>query len=313
MQSDPSITLVIARMLAADAAAVEATSAWRADGIPSILLKGPALTRWLYAPGEPVSYTDADLLVPLHRLEDAERVLERLGFVVQGTHVWPGGRPSHARSWLRADGAAIDLHRTVPGMPWAPPAAVWRVLSRRTEPMALAGAQVAILDEPSRALLVALHANHHENDPPKPMADLGRATERVGQPVWLRARELAAQLDAIESFSRGLRKVPSGAALADRLHLPDADLLDRLGADAGAPLALGFERLAATPGLVAKARLLWDELLPAPDRMTWYDPRARGGSLRLAGAYARRLWRSARFLAPSYRVWRGTRRGGQRP
>ena len=54
---------MVARNLVIDAITAEAVQALERAGIDSILLKGPATTRWLYGRDEPVPYTDTDLLI----------------------------------------------------------------------------------------------------------------------------------------------------------------------------------------------------------------------------------------------------------
>jgi hypothetical protein len=103
--------------LALDSRTVEVVTALDAAGIPSILLKAPAIARWLYADGESRQYADIDLLVGPHQFADAERVLADLGFAESGLErAFPDERPRHAHAWTRArDGTAVDLHRTLAG------------------------------------------------------------------------------------------------------------------------------------------------------------------------------------------------------
>ena len=60
-----------------DAAAVEALDAFHALGVRCLLLKGAALSRLLYTPGEYRGYSDVDLLVAPDDLSAARRALCR--------------------------------------------------------------------------------------------------------------------------------------------------------------------------------------------------------------------------------------------
>src|SRR5687767_13504493 len=62
-----------------DALAVRTASAFAREGIPSLLLRGPVMARWLYDDPAERPYSDVDLLVPRDRLVDASRVLLSMG------------------------------------------------------------------------------------------------------------------------------------------------------------------------------------------------------------------------------------------
>src|SRR5580700_11186524 len=81
-----------ARALGCDHVSAEVVGAMQDVGIPSILLKGPSIARWLYPAGGR-SYADTDLLVPARELSRAETVLRSLGFteLVEGLHSFEQG------------------------------------------------------------------------------------------------------------------------------------------------------------------------------------------------------------------------------
>src|SRR5437667_12114242 len=64
----------VLRRVAIDVVTAEVSEALRAAGMRCILLKGPALTRWLYPRGEERSYLDVDLLVSEANLARAEKL-----------------------------------------------------------------------------------------------------------------------------------------------------------------------------------------------------------------------------------------------
>ena len=83
-----------------DAATAEVLRAFDAAGVGSLLLKGPALSGWLYAADEPRSYLDSDLWIRPVDASQAERVLRALGF---RKHVDERGLPDwwleHGSDW----------------------------------------------------------------------------------------------------------------------------------------------------------------------------------------------------------------------
>src|SRR5256885_8541101 len=104
-----------ARTLAVDALSAEAIAALRDAGVRSILLKGPALARWLYDDGSLRAYGDCDLLVDPRDVERAGQVLRRLGFSPFGERAdayTSAMAPPHAEGWTRGarKGEMVDLH-----------------------------------------------------------------------------------------------------------------------------------------------------------------------------------------------------------
>jgi hypothetical protein len=82
----------------------------RAAGIPTVLLKGPALLVDGYAdPGErPMA--DLDVLVPLDRAAAAARLLETQGFTADAPLTPTVTRFTHSVSFRHARNVAVDLH-----------------------------------------------------------------------------------------------------------------------------------------------------------------------------------------------------------
>src|SRR4051812_2992968 len=88
----------------------------REAGVRSILLKGPALARWLYADGSPRTYFDCDLLVAVDDFAFAEATLQELGFEQGADDQDLPGWQLPAYEWRQPSGAKIDLHRTLTGV-----------------------------------------------------------------------------------------------------------------------------------------------------------------------------------------------------
>jgi hypothetical protein len=294
--------------LAVQAAALEAVSALEDAGVRSILLKGPSFEQWLYDADEPRMYGDVDLLVDPGDYDAAEEVLGRLGYSQRSeerapTHV------DHAKVWLRAaDHMHLDLHRSLVG-PEVPAAEVWAVLSKETETMSLQSGAVTILSEPARAVQVALHAVVHGPSTEKTVFELSRAVERAPFPVWERASALAQRLAAEGAFATGLRMVPEGQELADRLGLTSAPTVETMMFAEEVPYsAWTVNRLAKTPGLVPKLRIVAQRIFPSPKFMRAWYPIARRGPVGLAISYPRRLAWMVRATGPAVAAWVRARR-----
>lgn len=302
--------MAVAVTLRADLAAVEVVLALREARVDSILLRGPALARLLYASPVERTYGDVDVLVPPSELQRAESVLSGLGFenrTVAG--VIAGDRPTYAHTWVRAqDGSVVDLHFTLQGVQLGP-AAAWELWQVQTEPLELRGAALTVLTPPGSAVVVALHAVAHGVAVGKPLEDLSRALEQLSDEQWQTAGVLATRLEAEEAFAAGLRLLPAGSELADRLRLPrDASVETRLLARSARPTALGYEWLAQTPGLAAKTRLVAHKLFPSVSFMRAWSPLARRGTLGLGAAYVHRVLWLSRHALPGLAAWLRTRR-----
>jgi hypothetical protein len=298
--------IAAARRLAVDRLTGQVVSALREGGVASILLKGPATTRWLYDESRQRRYRDIDLLIAASDFRAAEVILENMGFSYALAAVLPSEEVPHTRRWLvPGQWISVDLHHTLPGI-GAQGDAVWTVLSRDLEQASVGGVVVDVLDEAGRAFLLALHAASHGERVEQPLEDLARALERVARPVWHQAGSLALELDAVAAFTTGLALLPEGRAVAAEIGAPqNVPVGVLLRASSPADTAFGFERLAATRGSRAKAALLGREIVPTPSFMRVWSPLARRGRLGLGLAY---LWRPVWLLlnaASGIKAWRG--------
>ena len=307
----PSPAQIIAANLRVDSVTAEVVQAFHAAGVESRLLKGAAIARWLYSPVDPRSYADCDLLVRPADQEAARATLLSLGFAPEVDEArMPAWWREHAVAWLRpGDSAAIDIHRTLPGVGVTEQQA-WEVLARPCERMALGGEDVETLAAPARVLHVSLHAAQHGPEWGGPVAaDLERALERVDEATWRSAAELAARVGATAAFATGLRLHPRGAGLADRLGLPHArpaDVTLRLGG--APPVSLGFEQLARARGLRARLSVLARKIVPPPTFIRrWYPPAQESRRALVAGYLWRPLWLLGHAPA-GLRAWRRARR-----
>lgn len=288
-----------------DRVTAEVTAALGAAGIPTIVVKGPAISTWLYAAEGTRLYGDTDLLLREADWERAAGVLGALGFE---DDLAPLGHPrmesAAGHLWVRRrDGAEVDLHQTLFGI-GAAPAELWRRFSASAIRERVGGAEVSMPSYPARLLHVALHAVQHGGDAAKPLADLERALAVAPEETWRRAHELARDLRAAEGFAAGLRLAPGGAEMLARLGAGQAAGAEATLRIEGVPLAEGFEQLARAGGPRAKLGLLARELFPSRAFMRWWSPLARRGNRGLAFARAWRLvWLGYRAI-PGYLAWR---------
>ena len=301
---------VAADNLRVDAVTAEAGRAFDRAGVASILLKGPSIARWLYSHDEPRGYLDCDLLVCPGDIEGAEAILADLGF---SPRYDPSGLPDwwrdHAHEWWRADDAVcVDLHKGLTGVGIDDEAA-WPILWASTETFVVARYPARALSVPARALHIALHAAHHGAAWGKVLPDLERALEEADDGVWAEAAALAARLAATDAFAVGLRLLPAGAGVADRLGLPaNRSVEAALHAGSPPPLALGFEQLARADGTRARARIVARKVIPPPGFMRhWYPPAARSRRALVFAYLYRPVW-LLRSAARGWRAWREARR-----
>ena len=279
-------------------------------GIRSILLKGPAIKRWLYAEGEGRHYWDIDLLVRPAELPRAESIAAGLGFEPLVSDQTRVQRESHHERWYRAvDNVCVELHRGFLGVE-ATDEELWDELVRDCEPLPLGtdGDVVQIPGLAARALLVGLHAAA-SGAGGTPLEDLVRALRQVPIEVWQEAALLARRLRAEAALAVGLSLVPEGVDLSARLGLAESGSAEvLLRGSTAPPTALGFERLVQAPGLAGKLGYIVSELTPPPGLLRQLDPLARHGTAGIVAAYFVRPFRLAAQAPRGFRAWRVARR-----
>ena len=283
--------------LGTDRVAGEVVGAFQGAGVRAVLLKGAAISTWLYDDGAPRGYNDVDLLVAPDRWPAAEAVLRDLGFDLAMPRTSPLEEAAHARTWARG-AEVVDLHHTLWGV-GVPPARAWELLSAETQTLALGGGHVEALDLPARALHVALHAAQNGAGGRKSLRDLARAADRVPVEVWRQAASLARDLDAGGAMAVGLRLHPATAHLAHQLSLPSRAPLAVTLQSTGAPaLAVGLLTAARAPGVKAKVATAARRLVPTPACMRARYPIAASGWPGMAIAYVVR-WSSLAHQVPA--------------
>lgn len=271
--------------LAINGVTAEVSAALDAAGVPSVLLKGPAIARWLYPKGGR-GYGDTDLLIPEVHETGAEETLTSLGFRAAPGTGWPDPGVARNHLWTR-ESAVVELHVTLIGL-GADHGTVWAALSKGTETMTVHRQTVRLLALPARLLHVALHAAQHGPHFGKALQDLELACAAHDLDDWCAASRLAARLDAVDALSAGLHLVPKGRLLRRQLSLPEpTDPLVLLRASSASPVAMGLARLAREAPR-ARATHMARILFPTPTFLRWWTPIASRGSLGLVPAY---VWR----------------------
>jgi len=295
--------------MAVDAVTANVVAALRGAGIASILLRGPVIGRWLYAQGDIRGYRDVDLLVEPERRPEAEAVLAGLGLVHRQAGFAPGEWVEHASEWIcRSPSVVVDLHHGIEGVR-ADTGALWAALTSDAHTIDVAGVPADAPGEPALALIVALHAAHHGVHGSKHREELRRALDRADLETWQAALQLAERLEAVPSLAAGLRLLPEGAAVAERLQLPHvSDRVTALRAASAHSTAIGFARIVGAPGVRSKLALAARKLVPTPAFMRHWSGLARRGRPGLVLAY---LWRPVWLLlhlVPAGVAWLRARR-----
>ncbi len=194
----------VAQRMRLDTWTAEVVAAFADAGVRPILLSDPA-RRWLH-PDEPDrgSGCHADLLVGPAGHAAAPRILAARGLTAQA-HARP-----HADGPLRftreADGATVDLHKTLPGMLDVPAERVWEFAQRDGGSMIVGGAEVAVLGSAMRLLDVALHVGASDAPGDRARTDLTRALEVATPDARASALELASELGVAHAIPEPLRR-----------------------------------------------------------------------------------------------------------
>lgn len=191
-----------ARRLALDRQAVEITQLLLDRGIPSLLLKGPAVSAWLGSEVGERTYADVDLLVPLDSFTHARDYL-----VAEGFHDITRGlagleRADHADTLSGPSGMLLDLHRSVNGVPPSP--ACFEILYRGSKWLTLPEGRVRVCRPAAQLFVLILHAAQHGMAEEKPRHDLVRAAEIVKPHELREAASIADNLAVSDAFNAGL-------------------------------------------------------------------------------------------------------------
>ena len=263
-------------------------------GVPTVLLKGPSVARWLYPAGGR-AYIDSDLLVPGSEFDRAEGVLRSLGFteLLAGFHPFERsrGEPAAETAFIRrhepgrGPGGAVDLHRNLPGLP-IPDELLWREFSRGAQTALVGGVEVCVPGRTALALHVVLHAVQHEFHGHTD-EDLRRALTVMSADDWRPVVDLADRLGATDILACGLRRDAIGTGIADRLGVPSL----RAAAMSAPKGSSSFTDFRTAPTWGTRARLVRWMLLPSPAKARYVADPSGARRPRLLRAYTR-YWRN---------------------
>jgi len=299
-----------ATRLRIDAATSEVLQAFTSAGVACCVLKGPSLAQWLDTDEDRRPYLDTDLWVRPGDETVAEATLEQLGFARRWDQsTLPDWWREHGTEWTRdRDGVLVDLHRNLPGVS-ADARAAWDTLAEPGGTVVIAGREERALSIPGRALHVALHCAHHGSEWSKVARDLDRALTVADEATCRQAAELARRVDALDAFAAGLRTVPAGDQLAQRLALPEPSSVQvTLRATTPPPVALGVEQLMGAASWRTRAWIIGRKVVPPREFIRHWDDRASENGWRLALAYLRRPFWLLRHTPAGVRAWWRARR-----
>jgi glycosyltransferase involved in cell wall biosynthesis len=286
----PETLFEAAHAIAQDATLAEVVAELHEDGIRPLLVRGPAVARWLYDDPAERPYGDVDLLVAPGSYGAAGEALARLGFEDRSAGLRIDEHHPNESHWVRVRDrhVCVDLHHSLSLVAVAP-AIAWARLTAGSGRLAIAGIEIDIPSPAAHLVVLALHAAHHGVEQPKPLADLAHAKDRVPFATWQDAAALATELGAGGAMREGLKLVEGGRELADALELADdATRLVRLHARTPPPTSSGIERLLRTRGTRARLVLIVGRFFPSPAYLRQWKPLAQRGRWGLALAY---LWR----------------------
>lgn len=312
----PPAILRAARRLGVD---VECARVWKAlvaAGVHPILLKGPAVARWLYETGER-DYGDIDLLISSGQASTATETLRSLGFA-EPLKESPGDRRRIAREWYSpAQRPPVDLHTNLLGV-GVDDELAWSLLTRDTEFLEVAGVHMRSLGIVARTLHIAMHAGQHGRAVGHVIEDLARAVEQVPIEVWRKAAALARELDATGVMRAGLVLDAKGSDVLEHISLPtmttvDSQLLSSSLSPWPLNVALALEWASKRAGVMNKVRYVLRRVFRSPAWMREHEPGARDGMKGLTLAYVRRLKRLMESSPAAFRAWIRARRAAGRP
>ena len=271
--------------------------------IPFLMLKGPVTSEALY--GEQTRpYRDIDLLVPPSHYTRAETVLTTLGF--EAETLFANDRPWHARTWARADGVDVDLHRTLLGAT-GHPQDVWEALIRDSVTIRLDGREIPAPGLAALALHLALHAAQDGGHNERSRNELALALSVFEASVWEAAEALADEIGASNSFALGvlLGKSAGVPHLGQPYPLTREQRLRVALTGQEQNAALAVNHLLELPRFRERLRFAAGKISPPPAFMRSRYRIARRGPPGLVIAYFLRiLWLTATFI----RSFAGARR-----
>jgi len=306
--TDALVVASAARLLLMEMAAGEAVRRLGESGIDCILLKGPAIARWLYEESEVRPSRDVDLLVRVADVAPATVALGELGYSCRRVGAAACELSTVELELLGTNGVCIDLHHGLLGVPDLSEGG-WEVLFGRAVGFRLAsGADVRVLDVPARTMHLALHAAQNGPVDEKAVDDLERGLAKLPFAAWQAAATVAQELDALAAFGSGLRLCEAGRRVATELDVSPVTNTELVLRSRSAPQgSLFFERLAEASGGIRKIKLIGRKLWPTSVCLRADSVVPLDRPLSLAGARLKRLASVVRRTPSALSAWRSAR------
>jgi len=138
----------------------------RASGIPMLLLKGSALSRWIYGDMGIRPMSDVDVLCREEDIRRLEGVLHRLGYAQRTTgsysrlHAAVGQERSHLPPYDHPKGVRIEVHLNLFGKEGGD-AGLMDSVWRHAQDLTVDGLQFRTLSDEHMLLHLCLHLHHH--------------------------------------------------------------------------------------------------------------------------------------------------------
>jgi hypothetical protein len=181
-----------------------------ARSIPSLALKGPALAHVAYGGIDRRQYVDLDVLIPANRFDEAERLIESLGYAPFSKVAGLSGFRRRlylflSKQWAFKRGKGffnLDLHtRVMP--PGYGGALDFDVFAERMRKVEVNGIHLPVLSSEAMIVLLCYHGLKNQWNALKYVLDVAAVIE--AQPVnWQRVEELSVTLNAERAVALGL-------------------------------------------------------------------------------------------------------------
>jgi hypothetical protein len=290
---------------------VEVDYALSMAGVHAVLLKGLATEIVLGDPSRSAS-VDVDVLVPPSHLNDAITCLAGRGFGPERPGIEPGEMAPWSADLVRSTAGGsdrVDVHRYLPGLGVHAQTA-FDVMSRETEPVAVAGRNVHLPTRRLTGLVIVLHAARSLSHT-KPRQDLVRLEESLTEHEWYELRALADTLDALPALRAGLETEPVTRHHVDELGLDGVcvPLHLRLASQPVDRVALQIAEASTLP-LSRRAQYLARAAWPSAPKLRLMYPSRTDNAVGLVGAY---ILRTADLLRRTPRALRQLWRAGGQP
>ncbi len=220
--------------------------------VPSIVLKGISIARWLY-PGELRPQGDVDLLVAPEDFSKAAELLKSVGFTDHG----PPNSALNQRVLVRGH-VVVDLHYRILGTKVTAQVA-WDIWSQNVKNLRCGVGDLTVLSYPALAVHIGLHALQHGRSEPRPIEDLRRLVE--SDVDWEAVWDVASQLGASQRLSSSLALLGDVAA-----PLGQADLYTAVALGRRKPLSLGLIHFFEADLPSSRWRFAARKLMPRSDK-----------------------------------------------